>query len=89
MHKSFTNTQEDEALAFGEVAAPSSMSAASPGTVIQFRSRTAAAMPWSDDASSLDEDVYPLGLLAVKLVADWKLPRIRCEMLATDPAWEE
>lgn len=76
MHRS-TQNQEDEALAFGEVAAPSSMTAASPGSVIQFRPRTAAAMPWSDDASSLDDDVFELGELAVQFMGNFVLPRLR------------
>ncbi len=45
-------------------------------TVILFPfNRDAAAYP-VDDASSLDEDVYPLGLLAVRLLGTFQFPRL-------------
>lgn len=68
MNRSFTNTQEDEVEILPGTTAPSSMTAASPGSVIPFPfNRYAAAYP-VDDASSLDEDVFELGELAVKIV---------------------
>ncbi len=58
-------------------------------TVVLFPfNRSAAAYP-VDDATELDEDVFHIGSVAVKLVGNFKLPRIHCELVATDPAWEE
>lgn len=84
MHRS-TQNQEDEAAILPGTTAPSSMTAASPGSVIQFRPRTAAAMSWSDDASSLDLNPPPeLGELAVRFVANWGLPSLRCFVQVPD-----
>lgn len=70
----------DEADRFGHAdreLSASSRSAAPAGTVIKFQARTAAASMALEDASSLDT-FESLGELAVRLVADWSLPRLVC-----------
>lgn len=84
MHK--TTEERDNGFSF----LPGSSDPLSPArravqTVIPFPTpshRTAA--PGWDDASSLDDDVYELGELAVRLVADWSLPRLQV-FVAADP----
>lgn len=44
--------------------------------IIPFPSLTAAADWFGEDAGELDEDVFPLGSLAVKLVGNFNLPRL-------------
>lgn len=80
-----THSQEDEALAFGEASAPSSIrSAARADNVIQFIPRNAAA-EWDDEtADFLDDGVYSIGELAVRLSASWQLPRL-VVFVAADP----
>jgi hypothetical protein len=79
-----THSQEDEALAFGEASAPSSIrSAARADNVIQFIPRNAAA-EWDDDAGEFDDTFESIGSLAVRLVASWQLPRL-VVFVAADP----
>jgi hypothetical protein len=88
MHTKHSERDEGAAAfhAEGELA-PSSQSAASAGTVIQFPNSsaiTAAALLALEDA--MEPDTFEsLGSIAVRIVADWKLPRISCR----SAAWEE
>jgi hypothetical protein len=69
---------------------PDSLSAAPPeGTakILIFPTQTAANYGFWGDAGEpmdLDDDVYPIGFLAVKLVGQFDRPRIHCEMVAAD-----
>lgn len=78
-----TSNKGDEADRFGHAdreLSASSRSAAPAGTVINFQFQkpiVAAASVALEDASSSDWDVPPtIGELAVRLVADWSLPRL-------------
>lgn len=72
----FTKDRDDGVSVLAGIDPPSSLGPPQAGSVIQFRPRVAAASMWSDDANSLDEDVYPLGLLAVRLVGNFSVPRL-------------
>lgn len=73
----FTKDRDDGGSVLPGIDFPSSLGPPQAGSVIiQFRPRTAAAMPWSDDANSLDDDVFELGELAVRLVGNFNLPRL-------------
>jgi hypothetical protein len=53
--------------------------------ILIFQPRTAAASWALEDAiEPLDEDVFDLGSIAVRLVADWSLPRLQV-FVAADP----
>lgn len=72
--------EDGEALAFGRgLASPSAQAPAAGSHVIPFflQGPVAAASMALEDASSSDWDVPPtIGELAVRLVADWSLPRL-------------
>jgi hypothetical protein len=67
----------DAALLAGDVA-PLSRSAWADN-VISFPAHNAAAYGLGGDATELDEDVFHIGSVAVRLVGNFTLPRIRCE----------
>jgi hypothetical protein len=72
-----TQIIEDEGAALGGALAPSSRSVARRRVpVIQIRAYRRPI--GSEEANSLDDDVpVSIGELAVKLVAEWSLPRMR------------
>ncbi len=86
MHSTQVDNGETSIALAGVAASPSRSTAGPTAVIIPFPD-VAAASFW-EDAGELDEDVFPLGSLAVKLVGNFKLPRIHCELVATDPAWE-
>lgn len=75
-NRTLTQNQEDEALAFGEDSAPSSMTAASPGSVIQFQVRTSAAAGPDLVATGPDDFWEPIGPVAIRLVGNFDFPRL-------------
>jgi len=87
-----THIDDDGAFILAGTSAPSS--AASPGEtakILIFPTQTAANYGFWGDAGEpmdLDDDVYPIGFLAVKLTASWSLPRLQV-LVAADPAWED
>jgi len=74
MTRSLDNRGETEALA-GAADSPLGPPSGRSATVIPFPVPSAAAS-WDAGESELDEDVFPLGSLAVRMVADFKRPRI-------------
>lgn len=86
MHTKHSERDEGAAAfhAEGELA-PSSQSAASAGSVIQFPGPvSAAALLALEEAIETEEDSFQsLGSIAVRLVGQWSLPRIRVVMTAT------
>lgn len=60
--------------------AVSRSAAGEPSVILQFQKPAVAAASMAlEDASSSDWDVPPtIGEPAIKLVADWKLPKIVC-----------
>ena len=74
MTRSLDNRGETEALA-GAAGSPLGPPSGRSATVISFPVPSAAAS-WDAGESELDEDVFPLGSLAVRMVADFKRPRI-------------
>ena len=56
--------------------------------VISFPVPSAAAS-WDAGESELDEDVFPLGSLAVRMVADFKRPRILVWSAPEGPSEED
>jgi len=71
-----THIADEETGALAGVSESSSRSAwAETSNVISFPVPSAAAS-WDLGESELEEDVFPLGSLAVRLVADFKRPRI-------------
>lgn len=72
-----THIDDGEKASLAGVAASPSRSTAGPtAVIIPFPSLTAAADWFGEDAGELDEDVFPLGSLAVKLVGNFNLPRL-------------
>ena len=71
-----THIADEETGALAGVSESSSRSAwAETSNVISFPVPSAAAS-WDAGEGELDEDVFPLGSLAVRMVADFKRPRI-------------
>jgi hypothetical protein len=82
-----THIDDDERDALAGVSASSSSARRSGQTadILIFQPRTAAASWALEDAiEPLDEDVFDLGSIAVRLVADWSLPRLQV-FVAADP----
>ena len=81
MHKSIHEREERSTFLPGSID-PSSQAAASAGTVIPFPipSRVTAALDGLEGEASfpLDEDVFALGELAVRLVMQWNDVRVTC-----------
>lgn len=50
--------------------------------VIQFRPRTAAASVWLDEELADEDSWEQVGQPAVRMVAQWSLPFIHCEVQA-------
>ncbi|MDR9777229.1 hypothetical protein RJJ65_32240 [Rhizobium hidalgonense] len=71
-----TQNKDDEAVSLAGVPASSSLRARRRDPVIQIRAYRRPI--GSEEASSPDDDVpVSIGELAVKLVAEWSLPRMR------------
>jgi len=71
--------EDGEAAAFvagGEPASPSAQSRRTGAEILEFQTHR---RPRDLDASGPVDCFEPIGLLAVKLVAEWSLPRIRVE----------
>ena len=84
-HRS-THIDDDERDALAGVSASSSSArrAGQSAEIIQFIPRNAAA-EWDDEtADFLDDGVYSIGELAVRLSASWQLPRL-VVFVAADP----
>lgn len=81
MHRS-THIEDDGAKILAGTEAPSSPArrAGLTAEIIAFPARNAAAYGLGEDATELDEDVFHIGSVAVKLVGNFKLPRIHCEV---------
>jgi hypothetical protein len=82
-----THIDDDERDALAGVSASSSSArrAGQTADILIFQPRTAAASWALEDAiEPLDEDVFDLGSIAVRLVADWSLPRLQV-FVAADP----
>jgi hypothetical protein len=84
MHTKHSERDEGAAAfhAEGELA-PSSQSAASAGSVIQFPGPVSAAALLALEEATLPSTFESVGEVAVRLVGQWKLPRIRVVMTAT------
>lgn len=82
MTKQDTQILGDEGAALAGALAPSSRSGTRrrEPTILVFSQRPAARC--AADESDLDEGVSSLGSLSVRLLAEWKLPRMK--MLARD-----
>lgn len=79
MHHRYSSEGDSEALAFPEVRTSlSAVRRSGQPVILQFQKPVVAAASMAlEDASSSDWDVPPtIGELAVKLVADWSLPRL-------------
>ena len=74
MTRSLDNRGETEALA-GAAGSPLGPPSGRSATVISFPVPSAAAS-WDLGESELDEDVFPLGSLACRLVGQFERPRI-------------
>ena len=74
MTRSLDNRGETEALA-GAADSPLGPPSGRSAEILLFPVPSAAAS-WDAGESELDEDVFPLGSLAVRMVADFKRPRI-------------
>lgn len=74
----FTKDRDDGVSVLAGIDSPSSLGPPSgrSAVIIPFPSLTAAADWFGEDAGELDEDVFPLGSLAVKLVGNFNLPRL-------------
>lgn len=72
----FTKDRDDGVSVLAGIDPPSSLRSAWADNVIAFPNLTAAADWFGEDAGELDEDVFPLGLLAVKLIGNFSLPRL-------------
>lgn len=86
MSQKIIHIEDGEAIAFGR--GSTSPSSAQPrrgdAQILEFQKPTAAALLALEDA--MEPDTFEsLGSIAVRLLADWKLPRIRCRSVA----WEE
>lgn len=82
--RSLDNRGETEALA-GAEASPLGPPSGRSAEILPFPSRNAAAYDaWEIEASSLDEDVFQIGELAVRLVGNFDLPRL-VVFVAADP----
>ena len=79
MHTGVTQNTDDEMASLAGVAASSSPVRRSGQPVILVASDAYRRPIGSEDASDLDEGVSSLGSLAVKLIAEFSLPR--CQML--------
>lgn len=76
MHRSTQIEDRDAALLAGDDASLSRSAWAD--NVIPFRLETVAAAPclWAEAGEPLDEDVFDLGFLAVRLVGTFQFPRL-------------
>ncbi|MBX5131632.1 hypothetical protein HJB80_02855 [Rhizobium lentis] len=84
MHKSVTQNKDDDAEMLAGVPASSLLRRPPPGAdILEFQ--TARRLVGLEDAMEPDEGFEPLGSIAVRLIAEWKLPRIVCR----SAAWEE
>jgi hypothetical protein len=73
-----TQNKDDEAVSLAGVSASSPARRSGQPVILSFQARNAAASMALEEASSPDWEVPPtIGELAVRLVAEWKLPRIR------------
>lgn len=81
-----TQNKDDDAKMLAGVPASSLPKRPPLGSVIlSFQARNAAASMALEEASSPDWEVPPtIGELAVRLVAEWKLPRIVCRSAARE-----
>lgn len=80
MHHSTQNKDDDAELLAGSPASSLVRRSGQP-VIAVFSQRTAARC--AADESDLDEGVSSLGSLSVRLMAEWKLPRMKL-----DPPWE-
>ena len=86
MHTKHSERDGDPMRSHAEPDKAAVSSAAPAGLVIPFISNsrpTAAALLALEEASGPVEGFEPIGLLAVRLVAEWSLPRIQVVMAAT------
>lgn len=80
-----TQNKDDDAKMLAGVPASSLPKRPPLGSVIlSFQARNAAASMALEDASSPVEGFEPIGLLAVRLLARWSLPRIVCRSAARE-----
>ncbi|NNH59475.1 hypothetical protein HLI01_22330 [Rhizobium laguerreae] len=78
MHKSVTHiAEDDEAVSLAGVSASSPARRSGQPVILSFQARNAAASMALEDASNPVEGFESIGLLAVRLVSEWSLPRIR------------
>lgn len=77
MHHS-THISDDDAKMLAGIPASSSLRPRRGDPVIlSFQARHAAAAMALEDAMEPDEGFEPLGSIAVRLLAEWKLPRLK------------
>lgn len=77
MHRSTHEDRDDGVSVLAGIDSPSSLRSAWADNVIQFPSPIAAALDgWESEASSLDEDVFQIGELAVRISGNFQLPRL-------------
>jgi hypothetical protein len=75
-HRPFSNEEDSEALAFGEVGSSLSTARRAGQPVILVFSQRPAARCVLADAMEPDEGFESLGSIAVRLLAEWKLPKM-------------
>jgi hypothetical protein len=76
MHSTHENRDDGVSVLAG-IDPPSSLRSAWADNVIQFPSPIAAALDgWEDAGEPLDEDVFDLGSLAVRLIGTFQFPRL-------------
>ena len=78
----------DASLLAGDVASPSRSTAGPTAQIISFPVPSAAAS-WDLGESELEEDVFPLGSLACRLVGQFERPRILVWSAPEGPREEE
>jgi hypothetical protein len=78
MHSTHENRDDGVSVLAG-IDSPSSLRSAWADNVISLPAHNAAAYGLGGDATELDEDVFHIGSVAVRLVGNFTLPRIRCE----------
>lgn len=75
MHSTHENRDDGVSVLAG-IDSPSSLRSAWADNVISFPAHNAAAYGLGGDATELDEDVFHIGSVAVKLVGNFNLPKL-------------
>lgn len=78
-----THKEDDEAVSLAGVSASSPARRSGQTVILSFQANRRRYLGL-EDAMEPDEGFEPLGSIAVRLLAEWKLPRISCRS-----GWEE